>query len=427
LSVILVEQEKALGGQGLFQGILPSKWILSVLHQVEGARRLNRAGLTKGKVEVDLPTLRRHLEEQSHVVAARTRQQAMDAGIRVLQGRAALVHSRQVRVDHSEGTEDLQADFVVLATGATPVIPKPFEGLIGSTRQMVTAHGGLIPEQTEGHTLVVGGSTTGLEIATIHHLLGRHVTLVEQSPRLLPDVDEDLSTFLRDHLSRQFSGIKTSTSIQSVTLEKGKLDVRLENLGETFGLTADTIVLAGGMKPRSDGLGLLHTGVKVRSDGAIEVDEQARTNDPSIFALGDVTGSPMLWYKGQAQAMAAVAAMTQAVVALPRWLPHRVHTVPELVWVGISESEARLREVPYQTRLHLLEQLDQPLAFQQERSLLKLIFEKPTQRLLGVGYCGSHGDRVGQEALVALEMGAVAEDLEGCFSTLSSQSFHRFP
>jgi dihydrolipoamide dehydrogenase len=260
--------------------------------------------------------------------------------------------------------------------------------------------------------LVVGGGYVGLELGTVYAALGTQITLVEYMDRLLPGVDQDLVEPLHRKLKGMFAGIHLNTKVVSLAERDGGVDVKLEGDGGGSPQTFDRVLVAVGRRPSSQGLGLENTSVKLDDQGFVVIDEQMRTTDKHIFAAGDVAGGMMLAHKATREGkIAAEVIAGQSSAFDARAIPAVVYTDPQIAWCGLTEEEARREKVPVQVARLPWSASGRAATMGVTEGLTKLILDSETGRVLGAGIAGRGAEALIAECVLAVEMGALAEDL----------------
>jgi dihydrolipoamide dehydrogenase len=268
--------------------------------------------------------------------------------------------------------------------------------------------------------LVIGGGIIGLEMATVYDALGAQVTVVEMADQLIPGADPDLVKPLAKRISGRYAGVLTSTQVSAVAAQKNGLKVEFSGEDAPKPALFDRVLVAVGRRPNADRLELGGSGVTVDARGFIPVDEQLRTNVPNIFAIGDVVGQPMLAHKAthEAKVAAEVIAGTLAgtdAAKLPvfdaRAIPSVAYTDPEVAWMGLTELAAKADGVAYEKQMFPWSASGRALGLGRPEGFTKLLFEPDSGHLLGAGIVGVGAGDLVAETVLALEMGATAEDI----------------
>ena len=268
--------------------------------------------------------------------------------------------------------------------------------------------------------LVVGGGYIGLELGTVYAALGSAVTVVEMTPGLLPGADRDLVDILGKRAAKTMKSVLLETRVVQMKAEARGIRVTMEGKADPKEQLFDRVLVAVGRRPNSSIPGLDRTCVQVDERGFIVVDEQRRTHEPSIFAIGDVAGEPMLAHKASHEGRVAAEVIAGGNVAFaPRAIPAVVFTDPELAWAGLTESQAAKENRKVSVAKFPWGASGRAMTLDRTDGLTKLIFDPETERLLGVGLVGPGAGELIAEGVLAIEMGANATDLK--------QSIHPHP
>lgn len=410
LETVLVEKRANPGGVCLYEGCIPSKALLHAAHVIHSADQAGDIGIRFAKPEIDLDQLRGWKDSVVEKLTGGLGQLAKSRKVRHIRGTASFANSTTLRIATDAGTEELQFENAIIATGSLPIripgLPES-ERIMDSTDALELRD---IPERL----LVVGGGYIGLEMSTVYAGLGSRVTVVELLDGLMMGTDRDLVAPLERSLRDRLEGILLKTKLERVVPQSGKLVARLEGPNiEQPDQTFDRILLSLGRRPALQGLGLENTAVRVRQDGFIEVNEQLRTTEPNIYAIGDVAGQPMLAHKASHEGRTAVEAIAGHKVAFePNAIPAVVFTDPEIATCGLSEMRATQlgREVevarfPWAASGRAL------TLGGGSGGMTKLLFDRESQRLLGAGIVGPGAGELIAEMVLAIEMGALATDV----------------
>ncbi len=406
-SVVLVERYPTLGGVCLNVGCIPSKALLHMAEVIEQAHGLGEYGVEFGAPKLDFERIRARKDE---VVSGLTRgldRLAKQRKVRVITARGSFTGAHELVATHERGETRIRFAQAILATGsrnvALPNLPAD-PRILDSTRALDV-------EGPPGRILVVGGGVIGLELATAYLAFGWRVVIVELLAQLLAGADRDLVRPLERRLRERCERILLETRLASVEPTGDGLQVTLEGAGagrERF----DRMLVAVGRRPNSDGIGLDTLGVRLDGRGFVPVDPQLRTNVPHVFAIGDVTGPPLLAHRAthQGKAAAEVAAGLAASFDA-RAIPSVAYTDPEVAWVGLTEEEARRQGVAVRKAVFPWSASGRALGMGRGEGLTKLLFSEEHGRLLGAGLVGVHAGELMGEATLAIELGADAHDL----------------
>src|ERR1700740_2260593 len=296
MKVALIAPDVNPGGVCLYRGCIPSKALLHVAKLLEEAHQAKDWGIEFGAPKIDLGRLRSFKENVVQKLTGGLGVLSKQRKVRYLQGRAAFENSTTLRVTKSDGSEEsLTFDRIGSAPGARPAIGP---ALKLDTPRMMDSTGALNLEDTPGSLLVVGGGYIGLELGSVYAALGTRVTVVEMLPGLLPGADRDLVLPLQQRLEKMFEAILLNTTVASVKDEGTGIHASLKGQdGSQQEKGFDRVLVSVGRKPNSEIPGLDKTRIQVGQRGFIQVNKQLQTDDPSIYAIGDVVGEPMLAHK----------------------------------------------------------------------------------------------------------------------------------
>ena len=409
MDVTMVDTAARPGGVCLFKGCIPSKTYLYLAELIDDAARAQAMGIKFGKPQIDLDGLRRWKAEVVDKMAGGLVSLSDARGVNLIQGRARFESSDSVRlVDAEVGL--IKFRHAVLATGSTPVaFPgtefQPGGRIMSSTGALELAD---IPERL----LVIGGGYVGLELGTVYAALGSRVSLVELQDRLLTGVDADLVKPLRKRLDAVFESIWLQTKVGTMAEDATGVDVTLEGTGDAGTQRFDRVLVAVGRSPVTSGIGLDRTSVQLDENGFVIVDDQMRTADHRIFAVGDVVGGMMLAHKAVREGKIAA----EVIAGLPsafdaRAIPAVVYTDPQVAWCGTTEEQAGKENLAVDVRRFPWKFSGRATTLGTSEGLTKMIADAETGRIIGVGITGRHAEGLIAEGALAIEMGALAEDV----------------
>jgi dihydrolipoamide dehydrogenase len=412
MEVTLVDPQPDPGGVCLYRGCIPSKALLHVARLITEAEEAGHWGITFGKPSIDLDRVRAWKDEIIGKLTGGLGELGRKRKIRYVQGYARFRSARSIWVDMGSGnTETINFEHAILASGSRPVrlpmLPDEPALVLDSTAALQI-------DSIPGKLLVIGGGYIGLELGSVYAALGSRVSVVEMTGNLLPGVDPDLVRPLSERLTERFEEIRLDTKVAAAQLSTGGILVTLEG-GENgpTEMTFDKILVAVGRRPNSEDLGLETNRIETDEAGFIRVDARRQTSEPSVFAIGDVAGQPMLAHKASHEARIAVEAAAGKDVAFePRAIPAVVFTDPETAWCGLTESDAvaagkdvRVARFPWAAsgRASTLGRSD---------GVSKLIIDAASEAILGVGLAGPGAGELIAEGVLAVEMGAQVSDLK---------------
>jgi len=411
MDVTIVEKENNPGGVCLYRGCIPSKAFLHVAKIMSEARHAKAFGVEYNEPRVDINKLRDWKKGVVSKLTGGLGQLARARKIKYLQGEASFINSNTLKIQKSDGpSEELFFQKAILATGSRPaVIPNlPQSPDIWDSTTALDLES--IPEKL----LVVGGGYIGMELGTVYHELGSKVSVVEMTPGLLPGADRDLTDVLYKRVKGLFSKIMLDTKVVKMETSQNGITVTFaDKLGKEFKEEYNKVLVSIGRRPNSENLGLENTKVKVTSRGFVEVNDQRQTTDPNIYAIGDVAGDPMLAHKATHEGRVAVEAISGKRVAFePQAIPAVVFTDPEIAWCGLTETDLAKAGRDVTVVKFPWAASGRALTLDRTEGFTKLIIDPTTQRILGVGIVGVGAGEMISEGVVAIEMGAVAQDLK---------------
>jgi dihydrolipoamide dehydrogenase len=329
--------------------------------------------------------------------------------VRYIAGRGRFRDAATLDVQEVSGaTYALRFAHAVVATGSSP---GRLPGLAVDGERIVDSTGALELRDVPARLLVVGGGYIGLEIGTVYAALGSRVTLVEVTDGLLPGVDRDLVRPVAARVERAFDGVLLRTRVAEARAGAEGVHVTLE--GATTGdREFDRVLVAVGRRPNSEGIGLEQAGVEIGERGFVRVDERRRTAVPTIYAIGDVVGEPMLAHKASHEGRTAVEAIAGRAVAFdPQAIPAVVFTDPEIAWCGLTESRAKAEGRSVSVVRFPWPASGRAATLGRPDGVTKLLVDPDTGRVLGAGITGAGAGELIAEAVLAVEMGATAADL----------------
>jgi dihydrolipoamide dehydrogenase len=412
LRVVMVDDGPKPGGVCLFRGCIPSKALLNVANVIDEARGAKDFGVEFGEPNIDLAKMRSFKDGVIQKLTGGLGELSKRRKIRYVRGRASVADPHTLEVDTHEGpNETIACENVILATGSRPARPK---GLWIDSPRVMDSTGALDLERVPSTLLVVGGGYIGLELGSVYASLGSRVSVVEMTAGLLPGVDRDLVRVLQRRLGSSFESILLETQVSSVEEAADGIHVRVSDKdGENKELVFDKVLVSVGRQPNGAVPGLEKTKVKVDGRGFIVADRQRRTAEPSIFAIGDVAGEPMLAHKASAEGKIAAEVIVGENGAAfdPRAIPAVVFTEPEIAWCGLTESEASAKGIAFQVARFPWEASGRALSMGHGRGLTKLLIDPESERILGAGFVGAGAGELVSESVLAIEMGATANDL----------------
>ena len=407
--VTLIEQEPRLGGVCLMRGCIPSKALLNSTKIIREAAESKHRGVSFGPPLVDLDQMRGWKDSVIEKLAKGLSGLAQKRGVKVVQGRGYFEDSQTLRVETPDGQQYLKFQTAILAVGSKPAVPSAFD--LGNKRIMTSTEA-LEIEEIPNDLLVVGGGYIGLELGTVYAALGSKVVLVEALGSLLAGVDPDLVRPVVRYAQNAFKEVRLNTKVLKMETSGKRIKVVMEAEGQKKEELYDKVLVSIGRVPNCSGLGLENTKVARDEKGFIKVSARQETSDPAIYAIGDAAGGMLLAHKASKEGRVAVEAITGAAGSLEGVvIPAVVFTDPEVAWCGLMEAEARQRGIDVEVSRFPWSASGRALTMDRPDGLTKLVIEKETERILGVGIVGHGAGELISEGVVALEMGATARDL----------------
>ena len=407
--VVLIERHATLGGVCLNVGCIPSKALLHAAAIISEAAEMAERGVSFAAPSIDLDKLRANKDAVVKRLTDGLGMLAKQRKVQVLHGEARFESGNRIGVDTAEGRVTVGFDNAIIACGSQPVqIP----GFPYDDPRLMDSTGALELADVPKRLLVIGGGIIGLEMATVYDALGSKVSVVELMDSLIPGCDPDLVRPLQKRIGKRYENIWTSTKVTKIEALKKGLKVSFEGGKAPASDTFDRVLVAVGRRPNGKLIDADKAGVRVDDRGFIPVDQRQRSNVPNIYAIGDVTGNPMLAHKATHEAKVAA----EVIAGLPAMMdaltiPSVAYTDPEVAWMGLTETQAKADGVEYEKAVFPWAASGRALGLGRDEGLTKLLFDKQTKRILGAGIVGTNAGDLIAETVLALEMGADAEDI----------------
>jgi dihydrolipoamide dehydrogenase len=411
MDVTLVDMEKNPGGVCLYRGCIPSKALLHVAKLIQETKEAKHWGISFGEPEIDLDKLRAFKNKVVSKLTGGLGILTKQRKINFVQGRASFVSSTSIDVKKENGeTTSISFDKAIIATGS---MIASIPGLQIDSNRLLNSTSALDLPAIPKSLLVVGGGYIGLELGSVYAALGSKVSVVEFMDRILPGADQDLVVHLQKKLEKSFESIMLKSRVTGIQEVEEGLKVNIENsAGQTESIIYDYVLMSIGRKPQTAGLGLENTGVKVNERGWIITGKDMQTTDARIFAIGDIAGEPMLAHKASHEARVAVDVISGKKAAFePLAIPAVVFTDPEIAWAGITENQAKEKQMNYKAVSFPWAASGRAVTLDRNDGVTKLIVDPDTERILGAGICGPGAGELIAEAVLAIEMGATVSDL----------------
>jgi len=407
--VVLIERYDSLGGVCLNVGCIPSKALLHTAQIINEAAHMKANGVDFGKPKFDLDGINGFKSKVVGKLTGGLAGLAKQRKVSVVHGVGEFIDANNIRVDKDGQSTQIKFEHCIIAAGsqatAIPSFPNDDDRLMDSTDALELKN---VPKKL----LIVGGGIIGLEMATVYHALGSEITVVEFLDSLIPGCDKDLVRALNRIISKRYKSILLKTKVTEIKAQKNGLKVSFEGPKAPEPTLFDKVLVAVGRRPNGHRVGADKAGVNVDEAGFIAVDKQMRTNVANIFAIGDIVGNPMLAHKATHEAKVAaevIAGMKSSFE--PMTIPSVAYTDPEVAWMGLNEIEAKEKGIEYEKGAFPWAASGRSLGIDRDEGMTKVLFDKESMRILGAGIVGPNAGELIAEAVLALEMGADAEDI----------------
>lgn len=408
LRVALVERYPVLGGVCLNVGCIPSKALLHTGKVIEEAAALDQHGVSFGEPFVDLDKLRDYKEKVVARLTGGLAGMAKKRKIEVIQGIAAFAGPHSVTVTGEDKEKQISFEKAIIAVGSQSL---ELANMPWGDPRLMDSTDALDLEEIPDRLLVIGGGIIGLEMACVYDALGSEVTVVELTPQLMPGTDPDLVRPLQQRIKKRYAAIHLETRVSRVDVDDHALVAHFE--GKHSGKeNFDRVLVAVGRTPNGGKINAESAGVQVSSSGFVPTDHQMRTNVPHIFAIGDVVGQPMLAHKATHEGKVAAEVCAGEKSAFDaRVIPSVAYTDPEVAWVGVTEIEAKEKNLDFEVGKFPWAASGRALGIDRSEGFTKLLFDKSTRRIIGAGITGVNAGDLIAECALAIEMGCEAADI----------------
>ncbi len=411
MDVTLIDKEINPGGVCLYRGCIPSKALLHAAKVVNESREAKEYGIEFGEPKINVDRLREWKNDVVKKLTGGLGIVSKQRKVNYIQGTASFINSTTLEIKKADGkTENHQFENAIIATGSViatiPSLNIDSKRLLNSTTALD------LPEIPKS-MLVIGGGYIGLELGSVYHSLGTKVSVVEMMPGLLPGADRDLVSYLAKKLDKEFESIMLNAKVVEIKELKNSIKVKIETKNGQEEHEYDYILMSIGRKPYTEGLGLENAHVAVNERGWIKVNKQMKTDGDNIYAIGDIVGEPMLAHKASHEARVAVDAIAGEKVAFePLAIPAVVFTDPEIAWAGLTENQAKEKEINYEVAKFPWAASGRATTLGRSDGITKILLDPDTERILGIGICGPGAGELIAEGVLAIEMGANITDLK---------------
>ncbi len=407
--VTLVEQNARLGGVCLNAGCIPSKALLHATAMLRESQASAARGIELGPPKIDLDKLRTWKDSILEKLGGGIKTLAQKRNVQVVHGRGHFEASQMLRVETAEGQKFINYDAAIIAVGSKPAMPSAFN--LGNKRIMTSTEA-LELSDVPADLLIVGGGYIGMELGTVYAALGSKVVVLEALQSILPGMDPDLLRPVSRFAQRAFKEVRVNTKVTKMATAGKHIKVTTEQNKEQRDELYDRVLVSVGRVSNCGDLGLENTQVKRDDKGFIVTNAHQQTDDPHVYAIGDVTGGVLLAHRASRQARVAVEAILGEAAAFENIVvPAVVYTDPEIAWCGLTETEAKEKGIEIRTAKFLWGASGRALTLDRTDGLTKLVIEPETERILGVGIVGHGAGELISEGVLAVEMGATARDI----------------
>ena len=407
--VVLIERYQKIGGVCLNVGCIPSKTLLHTAQIITEVAAMSDQGVVFAAPKIDLAKLAKHKNRVTDKLTGGLGVLAKQRKVKIITGVGKITSPRTIEVTSGDNTTTIRFEHLIIAAGSQavrlPGLPNDDPRLMDSTAALELA---AIPPRL----LIIGGGIIGLEMAAVYHALGAKITVVELSPELIPGCDRDLVRPLEKRIRAAYENICTATRVTAVKAVKAGLKVSFSGETAPAADTFDRVLVAVGRRPNGADIGAQAAGVRVDEHGFIPVDNAQQTNVERIFAIGDITGPPMLAHKATHEGKVAAEVISGMKTRFDaRAIPSVAYTDPEVAWMGLTEARAKADKIEYHKGVFPWAASGRALSVDRAEGMTKLLFDKRDGRLLGAGVVGVNAGELIAETVLALEMGANAEDI----------------
>lgn len=407
--VVMIERHAKIGGVCLNVGCIPSKALLHTAQVINEAASMEDHGVKFAKPEVDIRKIESWKNSIVTQLTGGLKALAKQRKVTIVHGEARFAGTHTMTVETTDGTQTISFDKCIIAAGSrvskVPVFPNDDPRMMDSTDALDLVD---VPEKL----LVIGGGIIGLEMATVYHALGSKITVVEMQSGLIPGADKDIVKPLLKKVQGEYEAIYLNTRVASIDAQEKGLNVTFEGKDAPETVMYDKILVAVGRSPNGKLINAEAAGVAVDEYGFINVDAQMTTNVPHIYAIGDIVGQPMLAHKAVHEAKVAAEVISGMKSAFdPMTIPSVAYTDPEIAWMGVTEAEAKEQKLDFVKGAFPWAASGRSLSIGRNEGLTKALFDKETGRIIGAGIVGTNAGELIAEAVLALEMGADAEDI----------------
>jgi dihydrolipoamide dehydrogenase len=411
MEVTLIDQEINPGGVCLYRGCIPTKALLHLSKIKTDAEKASDMGIKFASAEVDVDKIRKWKNNVVKKLTGGLGQLVKAHKINYLKGTAKFLDSKTLEVDLADkDKKKITFENVIIATGASPI---QLPNIKTDDPRIMNSADSLDLKDIPGKMLIVGGGYIGLEMATIYRALNSEISVVEMTGNFMPGMDKDLIETYKKANKTAFKDIFFETKVTNIGNKGDSLKVEFEEKGgKKFSKQYDKILVSIGQKPNSQDLGLENTSVELTDKGFIKVNSQQQTSEKEIFAIGDVAGPPLLAHKAHYEGRVAAEVVSgKKAVNDASCIPAVIYTEPEIATCGLSEQEAKEKNIDYKVVKFPWPASGRAVAMNENSGFTKLLIHPENERILGAGIVGKNAGDMISELALAIEMAATAEDV----------------
>lgn len=408
LKTILIERYSSLGGVCLNVGCIPSKALLHIGKVISEVEELKQHGIDLGSKKPDSKPVREWTESVINKLTGGLKSMAKQRKVDVIEGYGKFTSATTLEVENNGATQTVTYKNIIIAAGSQAT-KLPF---LPDDPRIMDSTDALLLKKVPKRMLVIGGGIIGLEMATVYASLGTRITIVEMLDSLVAGCDKDIVRPLQKRIKKLYENIYLKTGVTAVKAMKSGLEVTFDGNDAPEKDKFDAILVAVGRQPNGKKIDAEKAGVNVDERGFISVDDQQRTDVPHIYAIGDIVGQPMLAHKATHEGKIAAETIAGHKVGFEgRVIPSVAYTDPEIAWVGLSETEAKEKDIEYGKGIFPWAASGRSLALGRDEGITKILFDKESKRILGAAIVGPNAGDLIAECALAIEMGADAEDI----------------
>ena len=405
---ILIERYETLGGVCLNVGCIPSKALLHIAKVISEVDELKEQGIDLGTSNIDIKSVREFATNIVNKLTTGLKAMAKKRKVKVVHGTGKFISVNMIEVNGTRGKTTISFEHAIIAAGSQATTIPSFP----DDPRIMDSTGALLLDEIPERLLVIGGGVIGLEMAAVYEALGSKITVVEMLDALISECDKDIIRPLQKRITKRYENIYLSTAVTEIKATKNHLKVSYDGKKAPKSENFDAILLSIGRRPNGLKIGAENAGVNVSEQGFVPVDDQQRTNIQNIFAIGDIVGQPMLAHKDTHEGKIAAEVIAGHKVGFDnRVIPSVAYTDPEVAWVGITESEAKEKGMDYGKGVFPWAASGRSLSLGRDDGLTKVLFDKETNRIIGAAIVGPNAGDLIAECVLAIEMGADAEDI----------------